>query len=125
LEKKCINIDGLFKAGPYSHAVEAGGMLYLSGTVPVDPQSGQPAGSNIKEATARVLENIKLILESTGSSLDKVVKVMVFLTDMGDFSAMNEVYKTYFTAKEPARSCVAVKELPGKFPVEIEVIALR
>ncbi len=125
MEKKCINIEGLFKAGPYSHAVEAGGMLFLSGTVPVDPQSGEPAGSSIKEATARVLENIKLILDSAGSSLDKVIKVTVFLTDMGDFSAMNEVYKTYFTANEPARSCVAVKELPGKFPVEIEVIALK
>jgi 2-iminobutanoate/2-iminopropanoate deaminase len=72
-----------------------------------------------------VLENIKLILEAAGSSLEQVVKATVFLTDMADFGAMNEVYKTYFTANEPARSCVAVKELPGRFPVEIEVIALR
>lgn len=125
MKKNCINIDGLFKAGPYSHAVEAGGMLFLSGTVPVDPKSGQPAAGDISQATARVLDNIKLILEAAGSSLEQVVKATVFLTDMADFGAMNEVYKTYFTANEPARSCVAVKELPGRFPVEIEVIALR
>jgi len=125
MEKKCINVDGLFKAGPYSHAVEAGGMLFLSGTVPVDPKSGEPAVGDIGQATARVLENIKLVLEAAGSSLEQVVKATVFLTDMADFGAMNEVYKTYFMANEPARSCVAVKELPGKFPVEIEVIALR
>ena len=125
MEKKCINVDGLFKAGPYSHAVEAGGMLFLSGTVPVDPKSGEPAADDIGQSTARVLENIKLVLEAAGSSLEQVVKATVFLTDMADFGAMNEVYKTYFTANEPARSCVAVKELPGKFPVEIEVIALR
>jgi 2-iminobutanoate/2-iminopropanoate deaminase len=125
MEKKCINITGLFKAGPYSHAVEAGGMLFLSGTVPVDPQSGQPVAGDIRESTARVLENIKLILEAAGSSLEQVVKASVYLTDMADFGAMNEVYKTYFTANEPARTCVAVKELPGKFSVEIEVIALK
>jgi len=125
MEKKCINVDGLFKAGPYSHAVEAGGMLFLSGTVPVDPKSGELAAGDIGQSTARVLENIKLVLEAAGSSLEQVVKATVFLTDMADFGAMNEVYKTYFTANEPARSCVAVKELPGKFPVEIEVIALR
>jgi len=125
MEKKCINIEGLFKAGPYSHAVEAGGMLFLSGTVPVDPKSGVSAAGDISQSTARVLENIKLILEAAGSSLEQVVKATVFLTDMADFGAMNEVYKTYFTTNEPARSCVAVKELPGKFPVEIEVIALR
>lgn len=125
MEKRCINIEGLFKAGPYSHAVEAGGMLYLSGTVPVDPKTGQPAGKDIKEATARVLDNIKMILESAGSSLDQVIKVGVYLTDMADFGAMNEVYKKYFSANEPVRTCVAVKELPGSFPVEIEVIALH
>ncbi len=125
MEKKCINIDGLFKAGPYSHAVEAGGMLFLSGAVPVDPKSGKPDAGDIGQATVRVLDNIKLILEEAGSSLGQVVKATVFLADMADFGAMNEAYKTYFTENEPARSCVAVKELPGKFPVEIEVIALK
>jgi 2-iminobutanoate/2-iminopropanoate deaminase len=125
MEKKCINVEGLFKAGPYSHAVEAGGMLFLSGTVPVDPKSGQPAGADIKEATARVLDNIRLVLEAAGSSLEKIIKVGVYLTDMGDFGMMNEVYKTYFALNEPVRTCVAVKELPGKFPIEIEVIALK
>lgn len=124
MKKNCLNVEGLIRMGPYSHAVEAGGLLFLSGTVPVDPQNGRPVGGDIKQATARVLDNIRVILEAAGSSLDQVVKVVVYLADMADFAAMNEVYKTYFTADEPARSCVAVKELPGKFPVEIDVTAL-
>ncbi|MDW7739414.1 MAG: Rid family detoxifying hydrolase [Bacillota bacterium] len=125
MEKKCIDIEGISKAGPYSHAVEVGEMLFLSGTVPVDPKTGEAVRGDIKRATARVLENIKMILEGAGSSLDNVVKAGVFLTDMADFSDMNEVYKTYFTSEQPARTCVAVKQLPGNFEVEMDIIAIK
>lgn len=125
MEKKCINVTGMSKAGPYSHAVEVGDMLYLSGSVPVNSQTGESITDDIKKATARVLDNISFVLEQIGSSLSKVCKVNVFLKDMGDFSAMNEVYQTYFSSEQPARTCVAVKELPGNFQIEIDVIALK
>ena len=124
-EKKCINVTGKAKAGPYSHAVEAGGFVYLSGIGPVDAARGLTITDDIQAATALVLENIKEVLNEAGSSLDKVIKVTVFLTDMADFSAMNEVYGKYFPENQPARSCVAVRELPGGFPVEIELVAVK
>lgn len=125
LNKKCINLKGMMKAGPYSHAVEANGFIFLSGSVPVHPETGEPVVNSIKEATARTLDNIKLILDEAGSSLDKVVRVGVFLKEMSYFKEMNEVYATYFTSDQPARTCVAVKEMPADFPIEIEVVALK
>ncbi len=124
MDKKCINVSTMPKAGPYSHAVKTGNLLFVSGAVPINVETGEEIRGDIKKATAQVLENIKVILTEAGSSLDKVVKTMVFLKDMADFAAMNEAYKTYFTENQPARSCVAVKELPANFEVEIEVIAL-
>jgi len=124
MEKKCINVSTMPKAGPYSHAVKAGDMIFVSGAVPVNVETGEEIRGDIKKATAQILENIKVILAEAGSGLDKVVKTTVFLIDMADFSEMNEAYKTYFTENQPARSCVAVKTLPVNFEVEIEVIAL-
>ena len=125
MEKRCINLAGMLKAGPYSQAVEAGGFVFISGVVPVDARKGLCVTDDIHAATNLVFENIKRVLAAAGTSLDKVVKVTVFLRDMADFTAMNEIYQTYFPQNEPARSCVAVRELPGNFPVEIELVALK
>lgn len=125
MEKKCINVEGMLKGCPYSQAVEAGGFVFISGVVPVDAQKGLFITDDIQAAMVLVFDNIKRVLAEAGTSLEKAVKVTVFLRDMADFTAMNEIYQTYFTENEPARSCVAVKELPGNFPVEIELVALK
>jgi 2-iminobutanoate/2-iminopropanoate deaminase len=125
VEKKTFNVEGMFKAGPYSQAVEAGGFLFLSGVIPVDAQKALSIKDDIKAATTLVLENINTILSRGGSSLEKAVKVTVYLRDMADFPEMNEVYKEYFPAGQPARSCVAVREIPGDYPVEIDLIAIK
>jgi 2-iminobutanoate/2-iminopropanoate deaminase len=125
MKKRVHDVDVLTKAGPYSHVVEAGGFLFVSGIVPVDLEKNLRITDDIQAATELVLNNLKKTLESVGSSLDRVVKATVFLRDMTDFKSMNEVYVTFFPEKPPARSCVAVKEIPGNFPVEIEVIAIK
>jgi 2-iminobutanoate/2-iminopropanoate deaminase len=109
--------------GPYSQAVKSNGFVYLSGQVALDPKTGELVGSDVRQQTERVIENIKGILEAAGASLHHVVKATVFLKDMNDFSAMNEVYARYFTAAPPARSTVQVSRLPKDALVEIEVIA--
>lgn len=110
--------------GPYSQAIRANGMLFCAGQVPLDPATGQMIEGGITEQTRRVLENVRGVLEAGGSSFDKVVKSTVFLTTMDDFAAMNEVYAEYFTGDAPARSTVAVAQLPRGARVEIEVLAL-
>ncbi len=109
--------------GPYSQAIKSNGFLFISGQVGVDPVSGEFAGPSIQQQTERMLENVKAILEAGGASLSHVVKTMVFLKDMNDFAAMNEVYARYFTAAPPARSTVQVARLPKDALVEIEVVA--
>jgi 2-iminobutanoate/2-iminopropanoate deaminase len=109
--------------GPYSQAIKANGFLFLSGQVALDPKSGEMTGSDIRQQTERVLENIKGILEAAGSNLHHVVKTTVFLKDMNEFPAMNEVYGRYFSAAPPARSTVQVERLPKDALVEIEVVA--
>ena len=108
--------------GPYSQAVMAGNMIFVSGQLPIDAVSGEMA-SDIKAQTAQSIENIKAILAEAGASLDNVVKSTVYLSDMSLFTAMNEVYAQYFKAVYPARAAFAVKELPKQALVEIEVIA--
>src|SRR6202049_1675315 len=109
--------------GPYSQAIKANGLVYLSGQVALDPQSGELVGSDIRQQTERVLENIKGILEAAGSNLHHVVKTTVFLKEMGEFQAMNECYGRDFSAAPPSRSTVQVSRLPKDALVEIEVIA--
>jgi 2-iminobutanoate/2-iminopropanoate deaminase len=109
--------------GPYSQAVKINGLLYLSGQIPLDPKTNEMISGDIKAQTERVLENIKGILEAAGSNLHHVVKTTVFLKDMNEFPAMNEVYARYFAAAHPARSTVQVARLPKDASVEIEVIA--
>lgn len=110
--------------GPYSQAIDTGTFVYVSGQIPVNPATGEiPEG--ITAQTAQSIANFKAILAEAGLSIDNVVKTTVFLADMGDFAAMNAVYAENFTEPFPARSAVAVKELPKQVLVEIEVIALR
>jgi 2-iminobutanoate/2-iminopropanoate deaminase len=125
LKKKAINTDFLIKAGPYSHIVEAGDFLFLSGIDPMDLAKGLIVADDIEKATEIVMENMKMSLESVGSSMDKVVKVTVFMRDMADFNKLNAVYARYFAQDPPARTCVAVKEVPGNFPLKVEAIALK
>lgn len=109
--------------GPYSQAIAANGFLFISGQLPIDSATGNFAEGGIRELTRQSLENVKSILAEAGLTLADVVKTTVFLADMSDFAAMNEVYAEYFTAPAPARSAVAVKTLPKGGLVEIEVIA--
>lgn len=109
--------------GPYSQAILCGNMLYTSGQIPLDPATGTVVGDNIRDQATQVMKNLGAVLAAGGSSFENAVKTTCFLADMGDFSAFNEVYATYFTTN-PARSCVAVKTLPKGVLVEVEVIAL-
>ena len=108
--------------GPYSQAIKANGLVFTSGQIAINPQTGEVEAATIEAQTEQVCRNLKNVLEAAGSSLDKAIKTVCFLADMGDFAAFNAVYGTYFTSK-PARSCVAVKTLPKKVLVEVEVIA--
>jgi 2-iminobutanoate/2-iminopropanoate deaminase len=122
--KEIVTTDrGPKPIGPYSQAVKASGFLYLSGQVSLDSKTNEFLGGDIRQQTERVLENIKGILEAAGSNLHHVVKTTVFLKDMNEFPAMNDVYGRYFTAAPPARSTVQVARLPKDALVEIEVIA--
>ena len=109
--------------GPYSQAVIANGILYTSGQIALNPATGEIVGTTIEEQTEQVMKNLSAILEAAGTDMTKAVKTTCFLADMNDFSAFNEVYEKYFTGK-PARSCVAVKQLPKNVLCEVEVIAV-
>jgi len=110
--------------GPYSQAIRAAGMIFTSGQVAIDPATQQVITGDIAAQTDRVLKNLAAVLHASGSSLDKVLRCTVFLKNMGDFAAMNEVYGRYFTQTPPARSTVEVARLPKDVLVEIDVIAL-
>ena len=109
--------------GPYSQAVAWNGLVFCSGQIPLDPGTGKMIEGGVAEQTARVLDNLKAVLEAAGSSLDKVLKTTVFLKDMGEFAAMNEVYGRYFSINPPARATVEAARLPRDVRVEIEAIA--
>lgn len=108
--------------GPYSQAIKCGNMLFTSGQIPINPESGEVEATDITGQATQVMKNLAAVLEEAGTSFDKVVKTTCFLSDMADFAAFNAVYAEYFTSK-PARSCVAVKTLPKSVLVEVEVIA--
>jgi 2-iminobutanoate/2-iminopropanoate deaminase len=111
--------------GPYSQAVGAGDLVFLSGQIPIDPATGNLVEGSIQHQTERVLENIKAVLEEAGLSLSAVVKTTVFLKNLSDFSQMNEIYSKYFAFKPPARSTVEVSRLPRDVQVEIDAIAVH
>ena len=108
--------------GPYSQAVKANGLLFTSGQIAINPATNTVEATTIEEQTTQVCENLKAVVEAAGTNMSKVVKTVCFLADINDFASFNEIYGKYFTSK-PARSCVAVKELPKDVLVEVEVIA--
>ena len=110
--------------GPYSQAIKVGEFVYTSGQVAIDPATGEFIDGGTAEQTERVLKNVAAVLEAAGSSLDQVVKTLVFLADMDDFTAMNEVYGKFFTAAPPARSTVQAARLPKDARIEIEAVAV-
>lgn len=120
-----LNVPGLSTAGPYSHLVEAGGFVFLSGVIPVNYDSGEADTVSIGIATHRVLKNIRQVLQAAGLTLDDVVKATVYLRDMNDFQQMNEAWLMWFENEKPARSTVGVNDLPLHMPIEIEVIAWK
>jgi len=125
MNREAIHTDKAPKAiGPYAQAIKANGLIYTAGQIPIDPKTGNFAEGGIAAQTRQVLENLKAVLAAAGSSLDQVVKATVFLKNMADFPAMNEVYGEYLGNAKPARSTVAVAELPRGALVEIDLVAL-
>ena len=124
--RQIVNTDNAPAAiGPYSQGIVAGGTLvFTAGQLPMDPQSGKIVGKDVTEQTHRALQNVQAVLEAAGSSLEKAVKLTVFLQDINDFAAMNEVYTQYFKDSPPARSAVEVAQVPKGALVEIEAVAL-
>ena len=111
--------------GPYSQAIEANGMIFASGQIPIDPATGQFVEGGIQEQTRQALTNARNILQAAGTDMENVIKTTVYLSDIHNFAAMNEVYTQFFTEPFPARSAVAVKDLPKGALVEIEVLAIK
>ena len=125
MKKRCITAPGAPPAmGPYSHAVAAGNLLFVSGQGPLDPAGGGVIKGTFEEEARLTLSNVRAVLEDSGSSLQDVVKITIFITDMDNFKAFNKIYKEFFSEDCPARSCVQVAGLPADFQVEIEAIAL-
>ncbi len=125
MTREIVQTDHAPKAiGPYAQAIKVNGVVYTAGQIPIDPKTGDFVEGGINEQTRQVLENLKAVLAAAGSSLDQVVKATVFLKNIGDFAAMNEVYGEYLGTAKPARSTVAVAELPRGALVEIDLVAL-
>ena len=123
--RELVTAAGAPKAiGPYSPALKVGNLLFLSGSIPLDPVSGQLVSGGIVEQTTQVMDNIKSLLESAGAGFNHVARTTVFMVDLGEFAQMNEIYAKYFTAPYPARSTVQVVKLPKDVRVEIDVIAV-
>jgi 2-iminobutanoate/2-iminopropanoate deaminase len=127
MDKEAIRTEAApapFQGAPYSQAIRAGGLLFVSGQVALQPGSSEPASDAIGAQTEQVFANLRAILEAAGSSLDRIVKTTVYLTDLGDFQAMNEVYKQHVGETPPARATIEVSKLPAGSRIEIEAIAL-
>jgi 2-iminobutanoate/2-iminopropanoate deaminase len=125
MQRQPIRTDAAPKAiGPYEQAIRIDGLVFTAGQIPIDPKTGNFVEGGIAEQTRQVLENLSAVLKAAGSSMDRVVKATVFLKNMADFPAMNEVYGEYFAAVKPARSTVAVAELPRGALVEIDLVAM-
>jgi len=125
MTREVVQTDNAPKAiGPYEQAIRANGFIYTAGQIPIDPKTGSFIEGGITAQTRQVLENLKAVLEAGGSSFDRVVKATVFLKNMADFAAMNDVYAQYLGSAKPARSTVAVAELPRGALIEIDLVAL-
>ena len=123
--KVIVTSDAPAAIGPYSQAVSAGDYIFVSGQLPVDPKTGSFPSDDIKDLTKQSMDNLGAILKEAGSSYDKIVKTTIYLKDLGDFAAVNEVYSSYFKGSFPARSCFEVAALPKSAKVEIEAIAVK
>ena len=125
MNKEIINTDKAPAAiGPYSQAVKAGGLIFISGQIPINPATGDLVTTDIEAETRQVLDNLKAVCEAGGSSLAKIIKTNIFLKDLGNFSTVNEIYGEYFPEPYPARACVEVSKLPKDVNVEIEAVAI-
>jgi 2-iminobutanoate/2-iminopropanoate deaminase len=125
MTRESVQTENAPKAiGPYQQAIKANGFIYTAGQIPIDPKTGNFVEGGITAQTRQVLENLKAVLEAGGSSLDRVVKATVFLKNMADFATMNDVYAQYLGSAKPARSTVAVAELPRDALIEIDLVAL-
>ena len=125
MTREVVQTDKAPKAiGPYEQAIKANGFVYTAGQIPIDPKTGSFVEGGIAAQTRQVMENLKAILEAGGTALDRVVKATVFLKNMADFAAMNDVYSQYLGSAKPARSTVAVAELPRGALVEIDLVAI-
>lgn len=111
--------------GPYSQAIEANGMVYTSGMIPIDPQTGELVTGSVEQQAEQVFSNLRALIEASGASMDKVVKTVVFIKNMDDFGAINAIYEKYFTEPYPARSCLEVARLPKDVALEAEAVALK
>lgn len=127
MSKIVINAkDAPAAIGPYSHAIDTGlGLIFTSGQIPIDPQTGELVDGGIEAQTEQVFANLKSVLEASGSSFEQVVKTTVFLQDLKDFAVVNQIYGKYFNENAPARSCVQVAALPKNALIEIEAIAIK
>ena len=124
MKRIIVTKDAPQAIGPYSQAVAASGFIFVSGQIPLEPQTGEIIGGGVREQTEQVMRNLDAVLQAAGTGLDLVVKTTVFLTDMNDFAAMNEVYGRYFEVEPPARATVQAARLPRDARVEIEAIAI-
>ena len=125
MDRKAITAPGAAAIGPYSHGVDSEGLVFLSGQTPVDPATGKLVEGDISAQALQCFSNLRAVLDAAGLTMDDVQKVNVFLTDMGNFAAMNEVYKPQFSAPYPARTTIGVLSLPRGANIEIEMIARR
>ena len=125
MKKEIVNTkDAPAALGPYSQAIKAADLVFISGQIPLDPASGEIAGDSIEAQTERVMKNLEAVLKAAGSDLDKVIKTTIYLTDLSDFAVVNEIYGNYFNDSPPARATVEVSGLPKGVKVEIDAIAL-
>ena len=125
MSKKVISVKSVPAVGPYSHAVEAGGLVFCSGQIPVDPQTGALVSEDISQATRQLLDNMTSVLAEAGLELEDVVKTTIYLVDMQDFAAVNEIYGLYFKTDHPARATVQVAALPRGARIEMDAVAVR
>lgn len=111
--------------GPYSQAIEVNGMIFTSGMIPINPQTGELVTGSVEEQAEQAFTNLKALIEASGSSMDKVVKTVVFIKNMDDFAKINAIYEKYFTEPYPARSCVEVARLPKDVALEVEAVTIK
>jgi 2-iminobutanoate/2-iminopropanoate deaminase len=125
MKKQIVSKKAPAAIGAYSQAIKKGDLIFTSGQIPIDPETSEMVEKNIEKQTIQVMENLKYVLKEAGSNFDKVIKATIFLSDLNNFSKVNDIYKKYFSDIPPARACVEVSKLPKDSLVEIEVIAFE